>query len=58
VKWVLLVEANILARGLGRQCSDKRDRVVAAMAGHGKKREKRELQALMWGGKDDLAGYL
>jgi hypothetical protein len=56
--WICLVEAKVLARGLGRQCSDKGDRVVAAMARHGKKREKRELQALMWGGKDDLAGYL
>ena len=56
-KWVHLVEANTMAQGLGLWRCGRGDRLMVAVAGQGR-RERRELQALMWGEEGDLAGYL
>nr|ABA94105.1 hypothetical protein LOC_Os11g33280 [Oryza sativa Japonica Group] len=42
-KWVHLVEANMMAQGLGLQSCGRGDRPVAAMAGHEKREREREL---------------
>ncbi len=39
-KWNHLVEANLMARWFGLRSSGEGDRVVAAMAGHGRERER------------------
>jgi hypothetical protein len=39
-KWNHLVEANSMARWFGLRSSGEGDRVVAAMAGHGRERER------------------
>uniref|UniRef100_A0A0E0QHX3 Uncharacterized protein n=1 Tax=Oryza rufipogon TaxID=4529 RepID=A0A0E0QHX3_ORYRU len=47
-EWICLVEAKVLARGIGRQCSDEGDRPMAGIW----KREKREAQRALRSGNE------
>jgi hypothetical protein len=51
-KWIPLIEASSMARGIGRYCSGEGDWPTTVIAGHGKEREKRGgLQARFVGDK-------